>query len=379
MPEGTVGYSKECLAVLRLLRDRHNVLISGAPGTGKSRLLMEVAKAFTHRPGTGPVHVPGQAIPIPATPPPIEALQGVLPASQCSTRQVFQTVFHQGTKHRDFITGLVPVPGGGSQLSFRVTTGTLFRASEHARKDGCASLVIIDEINRGPAVQIFGGSIVAIEADKRLLPNGERGSTTQMFEIMSPPDGATAEYTLPHHVYLLAAMNQADTSIEPLDVAFLRRWTPFHLEPNEQTLTTHFRLSGDRGVALPDIPSASADIYEAAVRAWLAINRKITLGRGSEFRIGHGILMGGEPPSGLADAQRYVAEAWRVIMAHIEEVFFGDTRGVAAVLNLTDGAANHVYSLRDVSFADEPRMIIDGPDPVPMNLIYQVLLAVGRP
>lgn len=366
--------------MLALLRDRHNVLIAGAPGTGKSRLLSEVARAFESRPSSGPVHVPGAAVPIPATPPVASALHGSSPSPERTNRQVFRTVFHQGTKYREFVTGLVPVTGvggPGTGVGFRIAAGTLYRASEHALTAGGASLLLIDEINRGPAVQIFGASIVAIESDKRLLPDGSAGPNTQRFELLKPPDGETIEYALPHHLYLLAAMNQADTSVEPLDVAFLRRWVQFRLDPDDEVLRRHLRLATSATAALPDTPASAADVYAAAVKAWKAINERIGVGRGAEFALGHGVLMTAAPPDDVGGALRYIGEAWRVIRAHIDEVFFGDLRGTAAVLNVADGTSGHVYTLEDVSFADEPRLALRGPDPVPPDQLYRLLRAVA--
>ena len=69
---------------------------------------------------------------------------------------------------------------------------------------------IIDEINRGPAVQVFGGAIVAIESDKRLASDGAKLAETQFFEMLDPVSGDVIEYALPHDLYILAAMNQAD-------------------------------------------------------------------------------------------------------------------------------------------------------------------------
>ena len=49
-----------------------------------------------------------------------------------------------------------------------VTEGVLYRASEYAKQPEHAALVIVDEINRGPAAEVFGGSIVAMEGDRGL-------------------------------------------------------------------------------------------------------------------------------------------------------------------------------------------------------------------
>lgn len=375
MPE----YSSEALAILELLRDRHNVLVSGPPGTGKSRLLNEVAAAFESAPQKGPVHVPGAKVAIPKNPPAASEAKSKLPSPEKTERKVFRTVFHQNSKYRDFVTGLTPSIGasGGDTTRFRVVAGTLYRASEHAAKQDGAALLIVDEINRGPAVQIFGGSIVAIESDKRLAANGARRSETQVFELLDPSTGDITEYALPHSLYLLAAMNQADTSVEPLDVAFLRRWTPFRLDPSESVLRNHFKLQASNAAELAAVPVAVADVFEAAVRAWKAVNARLTIGRGREFQIGHGVLMlDSNPPASVQDALRSVAEAWRIIRAHIDEVFFGDVRGIAAVLNV-GVAESHPLQLKEATFGDEPRLELVGPDPVPQNMMYDLLRAVS--
>jgi 5-methylcytosine-specific restriction protein B len=375
------NHSDEAIAILGLLRDRHNVLISGPPGTGKSRLLGEVAKAFEGTAPSGPVHVPGAAVPIPKTPPKAVAGSSLLPSPERKNRKVFRTVFHQNSKYRDFLTGLVPVVGegtSGNATTFRIIQGTLYRASEHARTEDGASLLIIDEINRGPAVQVFGGSIVAIESDKRLARDGTARLETQFFEITAPGCGELVEYAIPHHLYILAAMNQADSSVEPLDVAFLRRWTPFRLDPSPAVLRSYFKLPVSRAAGpLADSPNSPKDVYEAATQAWIAVNERIRIGRGPEFQIGHGVLMSrGRVAGSVDEALEDVAESWRLIRAHIDEIFFGDVRGIAATLNVA-AFDSHPYTLKDSTFADEPRLELEGPAIVTAQAVYSVLRAVA--
>lgn len=339
--------------VLRVLATRHNVLISGAPGTGKSRLLSEVAASFVlATKKSGPVVVPSAKVPLPAA---IAAPGDWQPSPHRSDRRVFSTVFHQNTKHRDFVSGIVPSIGAaGAAMSFRVQQGVLYEAAEHARRKDGASLLIVDEINRGPAVQVFGGALVAMESDKRLAPDGNRQSTTQAFDVLRS-DGSYGPFELPHDLYILGAMNQADTSVEPLDVAFLRRWTPFHLVPDAGVLETHFGVTSSKAAAAPD---TAANVYETTIAAWLAVNGRIAIGRGHEYQIGHGVFMTGPPPASAEDALDYVRPGWEVIRAHVDEVFFGDLRGVAAALNV--GAPDHPLKLLTHMFADQPRLELSG-------------------
>jgi 5-methylcytosine-specific restriction protein B len=252
---------------------------------------------------------------------------------------------------------MVPAVGAaGAALSFRVQRGTLFEAAEHALTPDGASLLIVDEINRGPAVQIFGGALVAMETDKRLDSKGQPQPTTQTFDLLKP-DGTYGPFSLPYHLYILGAMNQADTSVEPLDVAFLRRWTPFALVPDVAVLRDHFHLPAALA-PLPGTPSTAADVYAAVVSAWTAINQRISIGRGAEYRIGHGVLISGEPPDDVAKALEYVKPGWDIIRAHVDEVFFGDLRGVAATLNV--GSPGHPFTLKTHTFAEQPRLELVG-------------------
>jgi len=370
--------SSEAREILAMLKERHNVLLSGPPGTGKSRLLGEVARAFLASQQAGPIHVPGAPVAIPKAPP-VVATQVMLPSAERTDRKIFRTVFHQNSKHREFITGLVPVVGAGAQgaPTFRVVTGTLYTASEHAKTSQGASLLIIDEINRGPAVQVFGGSIVAIESDKRLAPNGQPTTNTQVFELMSPANGDLVEYSLPHHLYILAAMNQADTSVEPLDVAFLRRWMPYHLEPNESVLRNYFGLPATAKGVLPAAPASAQDVFEAATRAWVAINERIRIGRGAEMQIGHGVLMGGaQVAQDLPGALRDVVDSWKMLKAHVDEVFFGDTRSTAATLNIGI-IEGHPLTLVDTTFGDEARLELVGSGLPGVDSIYALLRAIA--
>ena len=363
--------------ILSLLDERRNVLLAGPPGTGKSMLLTQIAHLFEEKgSGSTPRYTPESAVPIPPTP--TSNLPGDI--ANATNRRVFQCVLHQSSKYRDFLTGVMPdVREGKAPGAFRITEGILYRASEFAKQPDSAALLIIDEINRGPTVQVFGGAIVAMEADKRLGDKGERTITTQFFDLLNPADGELIEYAFPSRLYILAAMNQADVSVEPLDVAFLRRWAPVNLEPSTEVLREYFGLSADNVGALNPTPASKEDVFEATVRAFDAVNRRIALGRGPEFRIGHGVLMRtGEKPNTTEEALDHVATCWRLIKNHVDEAFFGDARGTAIVLNADRGIEGNPYTLEETSFGDAPRAQINGPTAVTRDQLYGLLKALAE-
>lgn len=361
-------------AILAALARERNVLVSGPPGTGKTHVLSEIDHAFTATTAGARIDPVGP-IPVPLGG---SGASVVLPSPDRPHRRVFRTVFHQNSKLREFVSGLVPATGSKAEPgTFVVHEGTLLTANDWACREGHAALLIIDEINRGPAVQIFGGSLVAIEHDKRLGDDAKPTPSTVGFPALRA-DGEVHEVALSPHLYLLAAMNQADTSVEPLDVAFLRRWFPIALNPDPAIarralgVADHFDLPKD----LPSSPSDPANYYAALVAAWEAVNDRISLGRGPELRFGHGPLVQ-EPRADLDEAVLAISAVWDRLLLHVEEIFFGDARGVAAALGAYPDVDGHPLQLETTTFADEVRERIKGSlHPAPHEL-YGLLRAVA--
>lgn len=362
--------SQQALDVLCLLKQHHNVLISGPPAVGKTQLLAELRYWFTQVPRTGFSAKGRTAFP------PVSPIEECLPSPERTDRKVLSTTFHQGTKYRDFVCGLSPSVGPKATTAFEVSYGLLYRGIDHTSSDKGAVLVEIDEINRGPAVTVFGDTITSIEGDKRLLPDGKPGPTTSVFRVLNDV-GEQIECSIPYHLYIVAAMNEADTSVEPLDVAFLRRFRPYKLYPDEVLLRNYFGLPAERQ-ELPATSAAAKDVFEAAVQAWSKINSRIELSRGAAFQIGHGIFMSEEQtnlPTDLNDALDFAADVWTQLQGHITEVFFGDTRGTAAVLRA--GEAGSPFRLEESYFSNAPAVRLVGPKVIKRDSVYQVLTSVS--
>lgn len=363
----TEALSTHAQAVLALLAHQRCVLIGGVPAAGKTRLMNEVRAVFAAKTATSALFAPGKPVAVPAA----SGSPTVRPSPQRTKPRVWETAMSPSSRFRQFWRDIEPNINGSSQ--YRVSRGTLWEANEHAKTSDGASLVIIDELNRGPAVEVFGPSIVAIEGDKRLDEDGKATKDTVEFRLAGD-DGEMQPYSLSSHLYLLSAMNRADVSAEALDAAFLRRWADYKLYPDETVLAGHFKLSDVNG-ALPATPDNTQAIYGAAVRAWRAVNHKLTIGAGEDFQLGHGILMPGNRPVATDEtgALGYVGECWEMIERHVREVFFGNNEAIAAALYVNE-RADHPYKLVTQTFAGNETYQLQQPNSVDL---YALLRAIA--
>ena len=170
-------------------------------------------------------------------------------------------------------------------------------------------------------------------------------------------------------------MNEADTSVEPLDVAFRRRFHTHQLEPDMAVLRAFLGL-GTAATALADTPSGVRDYYEALVQAFTKINKQILLGRGQAYQLGHGALMHAPADTVKVDAaQEYVADAWATLRGHIDEVFYGNTLAISDVLCAENSKSP--YKMDESTFAGQVVRRILGPlRPDPLEL-YKLLVLIG--
>ena len=257
------GPSALAIRVLSALRDHHNVLVTGPPSTGKTRLLSEVRQWFAPAlAGKAPgemYQAAGRQVFV-AKSPPVQRPPEWLPSPERTDRRTWVEVFHQGTEYADFVNGVRPTVVQG-RPAFEIRWGVLLEASDHALLGEGAALLIVDEINRGPAVAAFGGALAAMEGDKRLGRDGKPTAQSLSFTVRDK-EGADSEYALPFHLYLLAAMNEADTWVREHTRCGLPGGAshPVRLSPDESVVRSGFGLGGS--YKPPDTPAKWTDAFE---------------------------------------------------------------------------------------------------------------------
>ena len=171
-----------------LLMKKRNVILTGAPGVGKTFAAKRLAWS-------------------------------VMGEKDAERIQFVQ--FHQSYSYEDFICGYKPCESG-----FHLEAGVFYRFCQKAREDGERPyFFIIDEINRGNLSKIFGELLMLIEADKR-------GNDDYGVRLAYKPDEL---FVVPKNVYIIGMMNTADRSLAIMDYALRRRFSFFPMKPGFET------------------------------------------------------------------------------------------------------------------------------------------------
>lgn len=337
--------SDEAIEVFRLLKNNHNVIITGPPAVGKSYLMAEIRFFFNN------FKVSTKFAPEGDNPFPVGSdVSDYMISPEKANRQIFSTTFHQNTKYRNFISGLSPAVS--DQMKFEVETGPFYDAIIFAKDNNNVSLVEIDELNRGPAVAIFGDLITGIESDKRSLKDNSSGELTYYFRVLNK-DGEIEEVFVPYHLFILASMNQADSAIDPLDVAFLRRFVTYRLKPNEDKLRDVLDIKDpDEELTVECHDSQTA--IEGLIKCWSKLNSIIELTKGLDYEIGHGVILGSLDKNSknlpLSEVKDLIKVIWNRFFAHLNEVFYGENETLASILNSNSSLSP--FNLEERQFAN---------------------------
>lgn len=171
-----------------------NVIFYGAPGTGKSRRIVEMTKGF-------------------------------------DKTQISRTVFHSEYQNSDFIGALKPSVDG-KNITYKFVPGPFTKSFVKALVNPESPFVlIIEEINRANAAAVFGDVFQLLDRDI----NGRSEywvEPEEDFKSFVKNELLKQEITInwdelliiPNNLSILATMNSADQGVLPMDSAFKRRW-----------------------------------------------------------------------------------------------------------------------------------------------------------
>lgn len=204
-----LGYLKEKGVdpmIMDLLTMNKNLVLTGAPGTGKTFLAGVVAEGLTG----------GDA------------------------SRIIRVQFHPSYGYPDFIEGLRPAKNAGGEIAFERKDGAFMDVCRKAKDSPDKSfVVIIDEINRGDISKIFGELFSLIEPDYRTFDGRQKNGTfvavkTQYYNLMDENDIFKNGFYVPPNVYIIGTMNDVDRSVESMDFAIRRRFVWHEVKPNDR-------------------------------------------------------------------------------------------------------------------------------------------------
>lgn len=223
------GWDETCRAMLAVSRSPlamdlcaqldsgvKQIVLTGAPGTGKTYLSRQIA--------------------------------------QCMGAAWELVQFHPSYDYTDFVEGLRPVElEEGQGAAFVRLDGTFKsfcrRAAAEPEK---LYFFLIDEINRADLSKVFGELMYCLESDKRgpdhRVQTQYRNLPAYLFQegrvVRCTGDIFAGGFYIPENVVILATMNDIDRSVESMDFALRRRFTWLEAEVNRPLLEDAFQYGG---------------------------------------------------------------------------------------------------------------------------------------
>ena len=189
------------------LTKNYNLILTGAPGTGKTFLARQMAANIIGN-GVGKLD---------------------------DNPQFGFVQFHPSYDYTDFVEGLRPQPGGSFKRIDGIFKSFCAKAAKE-EKNNKKYVFVIDEINRGEISKIFGELFFSIDPGYR--EEKDRIPVRTQYQNLIDADTSLTEnnylfkkgFYVPSNVYVIGTMNDIDRSVESMDFAFRRRFTFYEVK-----------------------------------------------------------------------------------------------------------------------------------------------------
>ena len=233
-----------------ILISNRNLVLTGAPGTGKTYLAKQIAQKMIFG------EVKDQLT---------EEEQTQL-NEQCGFVQ-----FHPSYDYTDFVEGLRPKNDGNGNVGFERKDGVFKEFCKEALLESDKPFVfIIDEINRGEISKIFGELFFSIDPGYR----GEKGMVqTQYQNMIEEGDAFKKGFYVPENVYIIGTMNDIDRSVESMDFAMRRRFAW-----KEVTAKESYEAMKDKMVYAEEVKTRMTALNNAICDEKLGLNKSYQIG-----------------------------------------------------------------------------------------------------
>ena len=201
--------------IVTLLENSKNLILTGAPGTGKTYLAKQIAIQMIGKDGD-------------------------------ENEQIGFVQFHPAYDYTDFVEGLRPTPPDeNGNIGFRLKSG-IFKEFCCKAVNDCKYkddetfddekskkyIFIIDEINRGEISKIFGELFFSIDLGYRGIDGKVKTQYSNMQQepnefdiVLGIENNNYGHFYIPENVYIIGTMNDIDRSVESFDFAMRRRFT----------------------------------------------------------------------------------------------------------------------------------------------------------